>query len=120
MGKISNPEFTGEKLRFLYESVTGRKRVVGNALYYVEEAVGDFEIKNDPISSNPTINSTVEEVKLTTKAPEHVVAPQPVPKPKQPRQASSNTQNSQEVNLNVSTARANLNAIFSSLAGGQK
>ena len=119
MGKISNPEFTGEKLRFLYESVTGRKRVVGNAVYYVEEAVGDFEIKNDPISSNPTV-STIEKVKLTTEAPKHVVAAQSIPKSKQPRQASSNSQNSQEVNLNVSTARANLNAIFSSLAGGQK
>lgn len=118
MGNVFNPEFAGEKLRALIEIVLpSRQRVVGEAVLYMEKAVSDFELKYSPATSNPT-TSTTEKVRFTTKAPEQTMTPKPSVKSNQAdRQRSARTQ---ESSLNVSTARANLNAIFSSIEGGQE
>lgn len=120
MRNVFSPENTGEVLRTVIELVVpSRQNVVGEAVIYMEKAVNDFELKQSPVSASPT-KSTIEKIRLTSQAPERAITPQSNPKVNQTKQPTSNDQNSQEVNLNVSTARANLNAIFTSIAGDQK
>lgn len=122
MGKISNPEFTGEKLRALVEFIVpNRQRVVSDAVYYVEKAVDDFTIEQKPaqdiVATNTTV-STPERVKFVEKAPQTMKV-FPAAENKKPRR-NATVPKPVTSSLDVSTARANLSAIFSSIEGAKK
>lgn len=122
MGKISNPEFTGEKLRALVEFIVpNRQRVVGDAVYNVEKAVDDFTLEPKPaqdiVASNTTASST-EKVKFVEKAPQAMKV-FPAAENKKPRRNATAPKPVMS-SLDISTARANLSAIFTTIDEAKK
>ncbi|MBI5357626.1 hypothetical protein HZB74_02150 [Candidatus Saccharibacteria bacterium] len=114
MGNIFSPEFTGEKLRAVIEFVVpSRQHVVGEAVLNMERTVSNFDQANSitPVSPEPVKYVAIEKAKK----PEGIEAKQNIAKSNQTRRASVKTP---DTNLNTSTARANLSAIYSSIDTG--